>query len=118
NIFEKNTNALFTSSDRKYNVSFQYAWSAIDDITIDLPARYSVETAEGSGPIKDTSGFLLEEATMGFAPDSRTPKYIRELNAGGSQLVFPRRAYGKVKELFELVHSADTQSIMLKKELR
>ncbi len=115
NIFERNTNAPFTTSIRKYDVSFDYRWSEEDDVTIELPQGFSIESAESPRTIKDQKFFGSHETKISFSDDKRVLSYQRTFSFGGSgNLIFPRNMYLSIKQLFDSFQNADAYAVSLK----
>ena len=115
NIFERGKNALFQTSARKYGISFEYPWSEEDDVTIELPAGYSVESAESPRAVKDEKGISLHETRIALSDDKKLLKYGRSLTFGiNGNLVFPATSYPFIKQLFEAFQKADAHTVSLK----
>jgi hypothetical protein len=114
NIFERNTNTIFRTNTRKYDISFQYAWSEEDDINISLPDGFSVESAELPKAVKaDKIG--SHETKISFSDDRKAFSYQRLLSFGsGGKLFFYGSSYSFIKQLFESFHNADAYTISLK----
>jgi hypothetical protein len=117
NIFERNTNALFRTSARKYDISFEYPWSEEDDITIELPAGYLIESAEAPPVVRDEKGIGSHQIKILLSDDKKTLTYQRKFSFGNKgNLVFSKYRYSFLKELFEGFHSADEYTVALKQE--
>lgn len=115
NLFERNTNALFTTNIRKYDISFDYAWSEDDEISIELPPNFIVESAETPSEVRDNRGFGSHETKISFSEDKRTLIYKRKFAFGNNgNLSFYKVAYPAIKQLFETFHKADAYSVSLK----
>lgn len=114
NIFARSTSAAFTASKRKNNIFFQYPWSEEDNVTIEIPKGYSLESADPPSPVKDSKNLGSHETKFLISDDKRTLTYQRKFLFGGNgTLVFPVETYPFLKELFESYHKADTQAVML-----
>jgi len=96
NIFERNTSAMFQTSARKYDISFQYPWSEEDDVTIELPDGYAVESADAPNAVQDDKGISRHETKILLS------------------LEFARANYAFLKQLFETIHKADAHTVALK----
>jgi hypothetical protein len=112
NIFERSTNALFLTSARKYDVSFEYPWSEEDDISIELPAGFSIESAENPRAVRDEKGGSAHETEISLSDDKKTLSYRRSFSFGkNGRMVFPVTAYPFLKQLFETFHNADAHIV-------
>lgn len=115
NIFERNAKPKFTSNARKYDVYFNYPWMEEDDITIELPAGFSLESADSPAPIKDNQGIGSHEITMNVTNDGKFLYYKRKFSFGNGGLIrFPAGSYPALKALFEQFNAADTHQLTLR----
>lgn len=115
NFFEYGTTPVFTSSERKYAMYFNYPWAEADDITIELPEGFTLDNAEvpaeGAAP-----GLALNRVTMGITRDGKTLSYKREFFFGNTErpLVLSAQQYAPLKAFFEGLNKIDTHPITLK----
>ncbi len=113
-FFQANKQALFTAADRRYNVAFHHPWSEADDITINLPAGYALDSADAPenfsvGKVGDYQVKILA------AKDNSLIKYQRNWFFGGTgALYFTPANYSKVKLVFDTIHERDGHAITLK----
>lgn len=115
NIFERNTSPLFSSSSRRYDVSFDYAWSEDDQVTIELPEGFSLESSEKPQSIKNEEFSTLYQSEFTLSDDGRLLTYRRQLSFGGNAaLSFPKSTYSPIKQLFDSLHSTDSFAVSLK----
>ena len=114
NIFERNTSAMFITSSRKNNIFFEYPWTEDDNIIIELPQGYSLESADSPAPVKDRHSLGLHETKIMLSDDKKILTYRRNFSfSGNGTLVFPAEAYPILKGLFESYHKANTHAVTL-----
>jgi hypothetical protein len=115
NIFERNTNSLFTAGKRKYDIFFEYAWSENDSISIEFPKGFSPEAVDSPKAVKDEKTGTSLETAISLSDDKRRLNYERRFAYGkpGSLLVYSIY-YSGVKSLFEAIHLADSHSLVLR----
>jgi len=116
-FFEHGHSPLFSGSERKHSVYFHYAWLEEDDVTIDLPAGYSLDNADAPAPVTTdmTQGISAHEVKLGLTRDGRTLALNRRFFFGGkNMLMFPATSYKAVKNLFDIFHKSDNHTITLK----
>ncbi|HEX5704142.1 MAG TPA: DUF3857 domain-containing protein [Pyrinomonadaceae bacterium] len=113
-FFEYGEPSLFSSATRKYEVYFHYPWSQDDQIEIELPAGYSLDSAERPAPF-GAQKVTQYKVSMGVTKDQKTLVVRREFFfGGGGAIVFPAASYTQVKSLFDLLHKSDEHTITLK----
>ena len=116
-FFEHGHSPLFSGSERKHSVYFHYAWLEEDDVTIDLPAGYSLDNADAPAPVTPdmTQGISAHQVKLGLTTDGRTLSLNRRFFFGGkNMLLFPATSYGAIKNLFEIFYKSDNHTITLK----
>ena len=107
-LFQSGQNQVFTHSDRKYPVYFSYSFTEWDDVSVSLPAGYSLESV----PQK-------QEAGLKYA------RYQNVAQLNGLQLVTQRRLlfngiyfdldrYSELKDFFGKVRAGDEQQTVLR----
>jgi hypothetical protein len=101
------------AADRKYEVYIDYPWSEKDDITIEMPAGFTLENADSPAPIKDKQGVASHEVKMSVK--GNTLVYKREFSFGnGGYIRFPVSTYSVIKQFFELFNKADVHQLTLR----
>jgi hypothetical protein len=112
--FQRGQLARFTAGDRKYDIWFEYPWAEQDHIDIKTPAGFALEDPDTPRPIdlgplgeyrvsaKAAPGQLTYERTMAFGREGR--------------LAFPLKLYPDVKQLFDVIHQNDQQSLTLRQK--
>ena len=113
-FFEKGEGAIFTGSSRKYPVYFPFSWAEEDDITIDLPQGFELESADAPAPAR-VPDILSLETKMAVTLDGHTLHYDRKFSFGGTQnLLFPAAQYGGVKQIFDKVYEVNSHMLTLR----
>jgi hypothetical protein len=114
-FFEYGKNPLFSSATRKYDIYFQYPWSENDDIEIELPQGFQLDSGEKPGEIADPSRIGVLNINIGITNDMKVLKYRRAFKFGNSDnILFPVSVYQPLKGLFDAFHKADTHLLTLK----
>jgi hypothetical protein len=105
---------MFTGSTRKYPVYFPFSWSEEDDITIELPQGFELESAESPAAAK-VPDILSLETKMATSQDGHTLHYDRKFSFGGTTtLLFPATQYNGVKQLFDKVYEVNSHMLTLR----
>ncbi len=113
-FFQYGLRPLFPTSARKHSIYFSYPWSEEDEVTIDLPAGFSLDNADApasfaSAPISEYKPSVL------VTKDGRTLIYKRAFYfGGGNNILFPVETYNQLKTFFDTVHKQDGHTITLK----
>jgi hypothetical protein len=114
NVFERSAKPRFTASTRKYDISFSYPYSEKDDISIELPAGFSLENADAPMSIADKQGIGVHKVKIGIR-DGKELVYSRDFSFGNNGLVrFPSASYPALKGLFEAFNKADVHQLTLR----
>ncbi len=117
NILNKVTGPKFASAYRAYDIQFPYAWSEVDDISIVLPDGATVESVESPDPVSDKTFGTRYAAEIKLSENRREIIYKRTVSIGNDGLLsFSRDNYPSIKELFDLMHLADSRSVVIKNE--
>jgi hypothetical protein len=113
-FFQHGIGPLFSGSERKYPVYFSYPWSEEDQVTIELPAGFSLDNADA--PQSFSAGPIGEyKPTLAATKDGRTMVYKRNFFfGGGDAIIFPVGSYAKLKGYFDVIHQADNHTVTLK----
>lgn len=113
-FFQHGIGSLFSGSERKYAVYFDYPWSEEDEVEIELPVGFSLDSADApqpfsAGPVSDY------KPSIGVTKDGRTMIYKRNFFFGGAdRIYFPVESYAQLKNYFDAVHQSDNHTITLK----
>jgi hypothetical protein len=113
-FFQHGIDPLFSGSERKYPVYFDYPWSEEDAVMIELPAGFTLDSADAPQPF--SAGAISDyKGTMGVTKDGRQLVYNRKFFfGGGDAIIFPVETYSKLKTYFDLVHQSDNHTLTLK----
>ena len=115
--FEYGNPAVFSSSDRKYDIFFRYPWSENDKMEIVYPKNYALDNAESPGMVADSSKIGLDNITIGFDATRSTLFYDRKFYfGGGGNVLFKAQVYQPLKTLFDGFHKADSHTVTLKQK--
>jgi hypothetical protein len=115
NIFEKTVSPMFQSSKRQHEIYFQYPYSEHDDITIDLPPGYELESPDSPGKLADPGGIAVNEISMSISKDGRRLTYRRRYSFGlNGALRFETANYPALKRIFDAFHTANTHTMSLR----
>ena len=113
-FFQHGIEPLFSGSQRKYPVYFNYPWSEEDQVTIELPPGFSLDNAVAPPPFSSPP---ITDYKPGIAvtKDGRTMIYRRSFFfGGGDNINFPVSTYPKLKAYFDAVHQSDNHTVTLK----
>lgn len=113
-FFQHGVNPLFSASTRTYPIYFHYPWQEDDEITFELPAGYTLDSADAPSPF---SGGTVGEykVSVGVTKDGRTMIYKRNFFfGGGGSVIFPVGSYPQLKNFFDMLNKQDNHTITLK----
>ena len=114
NVFERSTKPRFVSTERKYDVYFEYPYAEKDNISIELPQGFSLENADAPNPIRDQQGIGSHQVKM-TVENQNTLIYKRDFSFGnGGYVRFPVSAYPAIKQMFESFNKADVHQLTLR----
>jgi hypothetical protein len=113
-FFQHGLSAMFTPSQRFHPIYFKYPWSEKDEIEIELPAGFALDSPDSPAPF--ASGNISRyQVRMATTVDGRKLIYTRSFFfGGGDNILFPETAYPAIKELFDILHQNDEHTITLK----
>jgi hypothetical protein len=115
NVFERNSQPLFTAGARKYDIRINFAWAESDDIEIDLPVGYSIEVPDAGVIVADAQGISSDDIKISLINDGKTLVYKRNFYFGNKGvIIFPVKNYLGVKSLFDRFYKANTRLLTLK----
>ena len=110
------TKSLFESGSRRNDIFFNYPWSETDEVTVELPPGYSVETSDPPKPVSDSRNLGYHVTEIIFDKASGTLSYKRDVSFGrNGNLEFGVQAYSGLKALFDSYHKADQHAVTLLK---
>lgn len=113
-FFQRGLGPLFATSSRHHAVYFNYPWSEEDEVTIDLPEGFSLDSPEA--PAGFASLPISEyKPSAAITKDGRTLIYKRNFYfGGGGTILFPVGSYAQLKTFFDTLHKQDNHTITLK----
>jgi hypothetical protein len=116
-FFEYGANPVFSSATRTHNIYFQYPWSEQDDVEIELPKDFPLDTADAPVDVADSQKIGNLKINIGIDKDNNKITYQRNFYFGGSGLLlFPVSKYQPLKSLFDAFHRSSAHTITLKQK--
>lgn len=116
-FFEYGEKPRFNSSTRIHPIYFEYGWSDLDTVEIELPSNYDIESSDAPLPVSDPGkvGVLNIKITPN---ESKTAlKYERSFQFGNNNnLLFQTKFYQNLKKIFDDFYKADTHTITLRQK--
>jgi len=118
NAFEKGAKPMFDAADRRNDLYFKYPYAESDDITIELPAGFDLESPDAPAPIHDRDGIGTDDFRLGVSTDHRVLTYHRDFTWGNNGFLrFQKSAYPVLKQLFDAFYTANSHSLTLKQSV-
>lgn len=112
-FFQYGVKPLFSASQRRYEVYFDYPWQEMDEVTIDLPEGFALDNADAPQPL--SGGALTQYKPSVAVKDGRQLIYKRSFYFGkGGTLIFPVSSYPQLKQYFDMVNKQDNHKITLR----
>ena len=113
NFFAAGYGARFNDSERTQAVYFEYPWSEIDAVDIQLPEGYKLDHPDAPlGTDFAPVGFYSTKLSIS---KSNVLIYRRDLKFGTDKiLVFDAKVYPTLKKIFDNIHKGDNHLITLK----
>jgi hypothetical protein len=113
-FFQKGIDPLFQTSQRKYSVYFHYPWSEDDEVNINLPPGYDLESPEGRKPV-NAGATAKHELRLLVSDDHQVVRCLRNFFFGSkSNILFSADKYPLLKQLFDAIHEADNHTLTLR----
>jgi uncharacterized protein DUF3857 len=114
-FFTHGVGSLFPATTRKYDVYFHYPWSEKDHVTIELPHGFVLDNADTPASITPEMTHRISALTIKMGSNGQVLIYDRDFFfGGGNSILFPVTGYSGVKQLFDILNSADDHTITLK----
>lgn len=115
NVFEKAAKPMFEGADRVHDVYFKYPYAESDDIVIEMPAGFELESPDAPAPVRDSSGIGTDDFKLSVSKESNTLSYHRDFTWGNNGfLLFQQKSYPILKQLFDAFYTANSHSLTLK----
>ncbi|MBV9223013.1 MAG: DUF3857 domain-containing protein [Acidobacteriaceae bacterium] len=113
--FQAGIGSPFTAGTRQHPICFEYPWSEMDTITIELPEGYGLDHPDAPSPLSfDPVGSYSVKILL---PKPNTIEYHRLLVFGKDKLLmYDKKAYPAFKQIFDGIHERDSHMLTLKAE--
>lgn len=113
-FFQYGLRPLFASAQRKHEIHFDYPWSEEDEVSIELPAGFTLDSADSPAPF--ASPPISEyHPSAAVSKDGRTVLYKRKFYFGGAGTIkFPASGYGQLKTYFDTLHKHDGHTLTVR----
>ena len=111
-FFYRNSQPMFPTSVRKYQIYFDYPWTDHDEVTIELPEGFDLEGTQtpASLPINQVGEYKMN---LSVNADGKLV-YVRDFRFGdNNNVLFPVKAYPQIKRIFDYINKQDTQPVTL-----
>ncbi len=111
-FFEIGASPLFSAGERQYDIVFPYAWNESDSVHIQLPEGFELDNAENPGSLNigKAGAYVLQ-----MSLEKRELVCTRDFVFGDNGLlVYEKKQYPAVKNVFDEVHRRDSHMISLK----
>ena len=113
-FFQHGSGPLFPNSQRNNDVYFHYPWTEEDDVTIELPAGFTLDNAETPGGVAAGKDCTYN-VRITITKDGRTLRYKRSFMFGGNGgILIPAANYAQLKVVFDAVYEKDSHTITLR----
>jgi hypothetical protein len=110
-FFQFGEPAMFASSTRKHPIYFEYPYTELGQVDIELPPGFELDNAEA--PSSFNAGDLITYTVhLGLTPDKKILVYKRNLKV--SATVIGLEQYSALKQVFDVIHKQDNHQITLK----
>jgi hypothetical protein len=112
-FFQRGAAPMFLASERKYPISFPYAWKEHDSVTIELPDGFVLDNADAPNSLDfgAPGAYKVKIVTRG----TRELIVDREFTFGNKGLTFfVADAYPQLKKVFDEIRKRDNHTISLK----
>ncbi|MGD1032639.1 MAG: hypothetical protein ABSA05_16035 [Opitutaceae bacterium] len=101
----------FSASERKYSVEFPFRWREIDDVSLQLPAGYELESP--TAPPSAVVGDVLSYKVSIGAADAKGIRIRRDFVSDLSGV--PATAYPTLKKWYDMVAQGDMHELVIAK---
>ena len=111
--FQVGSESPFTANTRRFPICFDYPWSETDTISIELPKGYQLDhpDAPQSLPFAPIGSYTVQI----LLPKPDVIEYRRQFVFGTNKpLMFDKKAYLSIKQIFDHVREADSHMLTLK----
>ena len=116
-FFEYGSNPTFSSATRTHDIYFPYPWSEEDNVEIEMPKTFELESAESPGEIADPSKIGSLNINIGVDKANNVLVYKRNFHfGGGGSILFPSAVYQPLKNLFDAFQKSDSHTLTIKQK--
>ncbi len=116
-FFEYGNKAIFSDSKRVHQIFFKHPWSEDDDVQIQLPPNFALDSADAPANNGDDGNISSQKFKL-TVEKGTTLQYKRTFYFGnGGRILFPANAYPALKGLFDKFQQADSHTITLKQKV-
>jgi hypothetical protein len=114
-FFQTTTTPMFPNADRRYDIRIQYAWKEDDEVTIQLPKDYELESPQApSGMAFGKPGSYAMKMTISTGGELVSSRQL--VFGDNSMLLFAKKVYPQLKSIFDEVHKRDSATLALKQK--
>jgi len=114
-FFQYGPSAVFSSSTRKYDIFFRYAWSEKDTINIALPIGFKLDNADAPVPFSDTNKIGSLDFDIKYNVTNNVLMVKRNFYWGAKgNILFSSKVYEPLKNVFDAFHKTDSHTITLR----
>ena len=111
--FRRNSRPEFSTSERKFDLYFEYSWSELDEVSIALPEGYELENPEAPAS-HDMPGVGAYNVQLAVGPNNELV-YSRDFRFGeNGNILFPAKVYPQLKQVFDIIHEMDSHVVILR----
>lgn len=116
-FFKYGASPQFSAANRKYSIYFRYPWSEQDEVEIEYPKNFSLDSADSPAVISDPEKIGMLDIKMYDTKGASKITYKRNFYFGnGGMILFEPRVYPALKTMFEAFDKADAHTITLKQQ--
>jgi hypothetical protein len=113
-FFQHGRGPLFATAARRYPVYFHYPWSEKDDVQVQLPKGYALDSADAPSPF-GAKGISEYTPQLSASTDGSTLIFKRNFYFGdGASVLYPPEGYSQLKNYFDTLHKQDNHGVALK----
>jgi hypothetical protein len=111
--FQAGAGPWFTANTRQFPICFDYPWSETDVVRIELPEGYQLDHPDAPRSLSfEPAGSYAVKILM---PKPNIVEYHRQFVFGTDKpLMFDKKAYPAIKQIFDHIHEADGHMLTLK----
>jgi hypothetical protein len=116
-FFRYGIGARYTASTRVHDIAFDYPWSELDTVAIELPVGYELDHAETPAPVVVPPTLDCTVRIGVTAGDAPVLHLERRFKFGtGAGMTFAQAGYANLKSIFEGISELDSHVIALRQK--